>query len=70
MYILLLRITPEKEKIIGFFSVDFDIIISKIKISKNFTICRTVISPVPLYECEIWSFTFREEYRLRLFENR
>jgi len=26
--------------------------------------------PVVLYECETWSFTLREERRLRVFENR
>jgi len=32
--------------------------------------CRTVILPVVLYECEAWSVTMREKYRLRVFENR
>jgi hypothetical protein len=36
----------------------------KIKIHK------TVILPVVLYGCEIWSLTLREERRLRVFENR
>jgi hypothetical protein len=31
---------------------------------------RTVILPVVLYGCETWSLTLREEYRLRVFENR
>jgi hypothetical protein len=31
---------------------------------------RTIILPVILYGCEIWSFIFREEHRLRVFENR
>jgi hypothetical protein len=26
--------------------------------------------PVALYGCETWSLTLREEYRLRVFENR
>jgi hypothetical protein len=26
--------------------------------------------PVVLYRCEIWTLTLREEYRLRVFENR
>jgi hypothetical protein len=30
---------------------------------------RTIILPVVLYGCETWSFTLREEYRLRVFEN-
>jgi len=33
-------------------------------------IYRTIISPVVLYGCETWSFTLREERRLRVFENR
>jgi hypothetical protein len=31
---------------------------------------KTVILPVVLYGCETWSFTLREEHRLRVFENR
>jgi len=31
---------------------------------------RTVILPVVVYGCEPWSITFREEYNLRVFENR
>jgi len=34
------------------------------------TIYRTVILPAVLYGCETWSLTFREERRLRVFENR
>jgi hypothetical protein len=33
-------------------------------------IYKTIILPVVLYGCEIWSLTFREEHRLRVFENR
>jgi hypothetical protein len=36
----------------------------KVKINK------TIILPVDLYGCETWSFTLREEHRLRVFENR
>jgi len=36
----------------------------KIKIHK------TIVLPVVLYSCEIWSLTLREECRLRVFENR
>ena len=36
----------------------------------KFKIYRTVVLPVVLYACETWSLTFREERRLRLFENR
>jgi hypothetical protein len=33
-------------------------------------IYKTVILPVVLYGCENWSLTLKEEYRLRVFENR
>jgi hypothetical protein len=33
-------------------------------------IYKTVILPVVLSGCEIWSLTLREEHRLRVFENR
>ena len=41
-------------------------------LSKNLriTIYRTIILPEVLYGCETWSFTVREERRLRVFENR
>jgi hypothetical protein len=41
-------------------------------LSKNikFKIYRTIIVPVVLYGCETWSLTLREEYRLKVFENR
>jgi hypothetical protein len=41
-------------------------------ISKNLKIkiYKTVILPFVLYECEIWSLTFGEEHRLRVFVNR
>jgi hypothetical protein len=40
-------------------------------LSKNlkFRIYRTIILPVVLYGCEIWSLTLKEERRLRVFEN-
>jgi hypothetical protein len=31
---------------------------------------NTIVLPVVLYVCETWSLTLREEYRLRVFENR
>jgi len=31
---------------------------------------RSIILPVILYGCEIWSLTLREELRLRVYENR
>jgi hypothetical protein len=41
-------------------------------LSKNLKIriCKTIILPVVLYGCETCSLTFREEHRLRVFENR
>jgi hypothetical protein len=36
----------------------------------NITKYRTIILPFVLYGCEIWSLTFREKRRLKLFENR
>jgi hypothetical protein len=41
-------------------------------LSKNvkIKIYRTIIFPVVLYGCKIWSLTLREEHRLRVFENR
>jgi len=40
-------------------------------LSKNLKIkiYRTIILTVVLYGCETWSLTFREERKLRLFEN-
>ncbi|KAJ4440692.1 hypothetical protein ANN_08840, partial [Periplaneta americana] len=41
-------------------------------LSKNLKvrIYKTVILPVVLYGCETWTFTLREEHRLRVFENK
>jgi hypothetical protein len=41
-------------------------------LSKNakIKVYRTIILPVVLYGCAIWSLTVREEQRLRVFENR
>jgi len=36
----------------------------------NIKIYRNIILSVVLYGCETWSFTLREERRLRVFENR
>jgi len=46
-------------------------ILSSSLLSKNIKIkiYRTIILPV-VYGCETWSLTLREEYRLRVFENR
>ena len=40
--------------------------------SKNLKIkiYKTIILPVVLYGCETWSLTLREEFRVRVFENR
>jgi hypothetical protein len=34
------------------------------------TIYKTIILPVVLYWCEIWSITLKEKHRLRVFENK
>jgi hypothetical protein len=41
-------------------------------LSKNvkIRINKTIILPVVLYGCKTWSLTLREDYRLRVFENR
>ena len=41
-------------------------------LSKNLKIkiYKTIILPVVIYGCETWSLTLREEFRLRVFENR
>jgi hypothetical protein len=41
-------------------------------LSKNVKvrIYKTIIVPVVLYGCETWFLTLREEYKLRVFENR
>jgi hypothetical protein len=36
----------------------------------KFKIYRAIILLVVLYGCETWSLAFREELRLRVFENR
>jgi len=38
--------------------------------NKKITTHTTIILPVVLYGCETWSFTLREERRMRVFENR
>ena len=47
-------------------------VLSSSLLSKNIKIKinRTVILPVVLYGCKIWSLTLTEECRLRVFENR
>jgi hypothetical protein len=41
-----------------------------IKILLTFSVYKTIILPVVLHGCETWSHSLREEYRLRVFENR
>jgi hypothetical protein len=45
-------------------------LLSSSLLSKNLKIKihRNIILPVVVYGCEIWSLTFREERRLRVFE--
>jgi hypothetical protein len=47
-------------------------LLSSSLLSKNvkIKIYRTIMLQVVLYGCESWSLTLREEYRLRVFENR
>jgi hypothetical protein len=39
------------------------------KKSATIEIYETIILPVIAYECDIWSVTLKEGYRLRVFEN-
>ncbi|KAJ4450879.1 hypothetical protein ANN_02311 [Periplaneta americana] len=47
-------------------------LLSSSLLSKNLKVrmYKTVILPVVLYGCETWTFTLREEHRLRVFENK
>ncbi|KAJ4450565.1 hypothetical protein ANN_01992 [Periplaneta americana] len=47
-------------------------LLSSSLLSKNLKVrvYKTVILPVVLYGCEAWTLTFREEQRLRVFENK
>jgi hypothetical protein len=47
-------------------------LLSTCLLSKNLKIrtFKTIILPVVLYGCAIWSLTLREEHRLGVFENR
>jgi hypothetical protein len=38
--------------------------------NRKIKIYKTVILPVVLYGCEVWSLTLREEHGLKVFENR
>ena len=48
------------------------IFLSSRLLSKNLKIkiYKTIILPVVLYGCEIWSLTLREEWMLRVLDNR
>jgi hypothetical protein len=37
---------------------------------KKIKIIKSIILPVVLCGCETWSLTWREEHRLRMFQNR
>jgi hypothetical protein len=39
-------------------------------INLKIRIYKTIILPVALYGCELWTLTLREKRRLRVFENR
>ena len=52
------------------FSAESFIFQSAIKKNTKIKMYRTIILPFVLYGCETWSFTLREERRLRVFENR
>jgi hypothetical protein len=41
-----------------------------VRFHRKIRIYKTIILPVVLYECENLSLTLREEYRLRVFEDR
>jgi hypothetical protein len=47
-------------------------LLSSSLLAKNIQIkiYRTIILPLVLYGCETWLLTLREEWRLRVFENR
>ena len=47
-------------------------ILSSILLSKDvkMKICRLIILPIILCECETWSLTLRDKCRLRVFVNR
>ena len=51
---------------IGAESFLFQFAIQKLKMN----ICRIIILPVVLYECEPWSLTLKEERKLMVCENR
>jgi hypothetical protein len=48
----------------------FSLLVFFLSKSVKIIICRTIILPVVLYDCETWSVTLREEHGLKVFENR
>jgi hypothetical protein len=52
------------------FSSDSSAFPSATKRHKDYTIYRTITLLFLVYGCETWSVTKREEYRLRVLENR
>jgi hypothetical protein len=48
------------------------IVLSSCLLSRNVKvkIYKTIILPVVLYECEMWSLTLRDKHRLRMFGKR
>jgi hypothetical protein len=53
--------------LLPFCSESFTCLLSK---NLNIKTYKTIVLPVDLYGCETWSFTLREEHRLRVSENR
>ncbi|KAJ4431719.1 hypothetical protein ANN_20321 [Periplaneta americana] len=53
-----------------YYSVEKLLSSSLLSKSLKVRIYKTVILPVVLYGCETWTLTFREEQRLRVFENK
>ena len=47
-----------------------DSILCDARISRTAAKRTSILSPVVLYGCEIWSLTLRKELKLRVFENR
>jgi hypothetical protein len=52
-------------------TITFSLLSSRL-LSRNAKVIlyKTIILPVVLYECEIWSLILKEEHRLRVLENR
>jgi hypothetical protein len=53
-------------------TIRFRVFLSSHLLSRNVKvkIYKTIILPIVSYECQTRSLTLREEYRLRVFENR